>query len=183
MDVPFPLVKQRVNRQAGTLVFLGRHVGIEHATNPVLWTVERSQRDFRRLEQQVDRRAAVARQPGVIGDQADTLAAKQPETVANQDIDAGQDSVRRGGAAHPFFTGVRRGGSRTIAQNLRAYPSGRTSVQNTRDCSRRHRSDATAERRHVAGAIRMQSAGEEYDVGVRGGIDPDARTGEPGVAE
>ena len=56
------------------------HVRVEHAADAVLRAEQRDQRHVLRAVQQIDRRRAVARAAGVIGEQSDALAAQRART-------------------------------------------------------------------------------------------------------
>ena len=137
---PVSPVEQRVNRQARLLIPRRRHIVVEHAADAVLGAEERDQLHARRLVKQIDRRLPVARSAGVIGDQADALALRSCEAVADEDVDAGQDRVSVDG-----FDGTevpRR--CRFSTQGSRRGSHGRSHPMNRRRGDRR---DPAAQRR------------------------------------
>jgi hypothetical protein len=122
------------------------------------------------------RHQAVLRARGEMRDERDLLALQAREVLRAQDVDARQDgptgaarcACRRGraevGPGHPEIVAC--GTGREIGER------------------RSHeRRDARTQRRHVALAVRVDAVGEEHDIDLRDGIDPDRGPGEPRVAE
>ena len=116
------LAVERVDRQAGLLVLLRRHLVVERAPDPVLGAEERHQRHALGLEQQVDGRRARAGDARVVRHQADALAAQPLEPLGLQDVDAGEHG-RRGSRPAPARRQTRRNRRRSGAPGA-ALPAG-----------------------------------------------------------
>lgn len=121
-------------------------------------------------DHRVDIAAAVAGEAGVVGDKADAFAFEAGELFLFQNIETGFDCGVTGDgtadAAHGFVVAVEDG-----AGGIDAESGGGDG------------SYFGAEGGDGRAALRMNAVGEEDDVGVGGGVDPERCTGEAGMAE
>ena len=117
-----------------------------------------------RAQEQIDRRRAVARAAGVVGDEPDALA-----------LSGAKPSARS--TSMPVCTGA----AGRVAGALPDGPKSCPLSPRARAASERHvgegggrdRGDLRAERRHVALAVRMDAVRQEDDELARDRIDPD----------
>ena len=128
-----------------------------------------------RLEQQIDRRRAVARAAGVVGDQADALAASGAKPCARStSMPVSTGAVARAPATAPDGAEVAAGAQRASAQRL-----GGTSVSaDAAIVATRARSGVTSPL--PSGCTRFDRKTTNTP---RRRIDPERRAGEAGVAE
>ena len=127
-------------------------------------------------EQQVDRRRAVARAAGVVGDAARRAcrASGAKPSARSTSMPVSTGGVGAGDRQRPAGAEVARRSSVVRVRQLAG-----TSVSADAD----DRRDARAQRRDVALAVGMDAVRQEDDEHARRRIDPERRAGEAGVAE
>ena len=159
----------------GRPVFASLPSGTAASTSPRIpcsGTEEPDQLHLRRLEEDVDRRPAVARLARLVRDQPHALAAERREPILDQHVDTAPHTAVVASAA---------------AGEAALEPAGGAMV--THGAHRRSPPRPAWRPRHAAAsgrgllAVGVKTAGQEDDERLGLGVDPQAGPGEPGVAQ